>query len=358
MRKLIIILLLASAALIACNADKEISNPQSSEDSASVVSSESSEVLSVNSVSESSEIQISSCDTTVDSSESTESESSEYSSELPSEEIIDVAAVAEEIAKLDDNGVVTSIEGSEKLSELKEYLEKTDFGVFYCDLNYNNYIAYGSDREFPTASTAKLPYIKYLCTLADSGSLDIDEKLVYEKRFYDIGSGILKNESAGKSYKVETLMEYTLKYSDNIAYKILLDRFGSSGFNDYVESLGVDYSIGSSGYTKCTSSQIAALLFDVAHYEGKHQYIIMEAGSDASFNRQIGYELSEYTVVQKYGAMKPGKKAYHDIAIVYADTPYILVIYTKLEYESSDKNVPFREISRMIDDINKEVNGV
>ncbi len=388
MRKLIIALLSLAFVLTACtdiseapvtselfsSEDTTVSSQSESADSPAdesmvTTDEESSERIDDSSESQTETTEETTTETTDVSKEETADETSEAPpaepSEVPDEPDdssfpvfepnVDVKEAMAKIDSISSSDFVTNIEAGEKLEELRKYLESTDFGVFYCDLNCNTYIAYGCDRVFRTASTSKLPYIKYLCTLADENAVDIGEKLVYEERFHNIGSGIIKDDPVGGSYTVEKLMKYTLKYSDNIAYSMLIDRYGVSGYNLYLESMGVDYRCTAAGYGNCTASQMAALMFDVGNYVGEHKYIIMESSSDASYNHQIGKELSEYVVLQKYGAIKPGQVAYHDIAVVYAERPYVLTIYTKIDFADSSKNRPFRKIARMIDDINKEL---
>ena len=284
-----------------------------------------------------------------DSSESMEPVSEDSSCEAG---YSDTAAITAEIAALRNSGFQTNIPESSVLSELKAYLEGTGYGYFYCDLEYNAYAAYGCDRIFKTASTAKLPYIKYLCTLADSGDIDLDGTMVFEERHKTVGSGIMKNMASGASFSIRTLIDYTLRYSDNIAYSMLLERFGLKAYLESLRALGVNYST-VNGYADCTASEMAALLFDTARYNGKNSSLILDAGCNASYNYQIGAELREYKVLQKYGAIKPGNVAYHDIAVVYAPHPYILVIYTTIDYESAAKNIPFRKIARLTDNLNK-----
>lgn len=269
----------------------------------------------------------------------------------------DTARITAEIASHGGAGFETNAPGCEALDRLKAYLEDTDYGFFYCDLDYNAYVAYGCDKLFKTASTAKLPYIKYLCTLADGGEIDLNERLLFEERHRDSGSGFIKSLPSGQEFSVRTLMDYALRYSDNIAYTMLLERFGFDGYFESVRALGVSYTTAANGYTSCTASTMAALLFDVGRYGGANLSLMLDAGCNASYNYQIGAELSEYKVLQKYGAIKPGNVAYHDIAVVYAPHPYILLIYTTVDYDSAGKNVPFRELARLTENLNQALYG-
>lgn len=287
---------------------------------------------------------------------SEESEESFLQSDDSSEEETSMTTqeICKNIAAINAAGFETNITNNlaaAEISALEAYLQGTGYGVFYCDLEFNGYIASGCDVKFKTASTSKLPYIKYLATLIDSGDADPTEMLLYSADLYDSGSGILKSYASGGYYSVATLMDYVLRYSDNIAYKMLFGRFGLGKFSESLSELGVEFET-YNGYGNCTAAEMGAMLYDVALYDGKTTEAMKDAGCNASYNRQIGAELTEYPVLQKYGAIKPGNVAYHDIAIVYAPHPYILVIYTTIDYESANKDAPFRTIARMVDNIN------
>lgn len=303
--------------------------------------------------------------TKVSSAEETTEESIEIiDSEESSEESQEVYVPTKEeicntIASITDSGFVTNITDAATdtaIAELSNYLASKGYGIFYCDLEFNGYVAYGCNKDFKTASTSKLPYIKYLATLVDSGEANLNEKLCYNSSYYDGGSGILKKYPGGGYYTVATLMDYVLRYSDNIAYKMLFNRYGLDGFTDYLAGIGVDFST-YNGYGDCTAAEMGAMLYDAALYDGSCLELMQDAGCNASYNYQIGAELSEYRVFQKYGAIKPGNIAYHDIAIVYAPHPYILVIYTTIDYDSAGKNAPFRTIARLVENLNTALYG-
>lgn len=286
--------------------------------------------------------------------EPSEEESSDQSVEIP---VLSTEQITSEIATVNGAEFTSNIEGCDELKALSDYLEGSGYGYFYCDVEYNHYAAYGCDKLFKTASTAKLPYVKYLLTLADKGEINVNDTMLFDARHKTSGSGIMKDLASGVNYQIKTLMDYTLRYSDNVAYAMLIEKYGLNGYFDYVKTLGVDYTTAANGYTNCTASTMAALLFDTARYEGEGLSIMLDAGCNASYNYQIGAELKEYTVLQKYGAMKPGNVAYHDIAVVYAPHPYILVIFTTIDYDSVGKNIPFRTLARLTNDLNEALYG-
>ena len=250
------------------------------------------------------------------------------------------------------------------LLDLTAYLTATDYGVICCDLSLNHLLCYGCDRVFPTASTAKLPFVKYLCTLADSGEIDLSEMLRYEEALFSPGSGIVQENPFGTCFTLRTLMDYAIRHSDNTAYKMLIDRFHTKAYKQYLKDLGSTYKPTGNGYGFFTAPQIAALLFDVAVYDGEHAHLLKDAGCHSSYDLQIPYALKGKTVLHKYGALtvdppdpdsgeepveQPGTTAYHDIAIVYGEHPYLLVILTSINTNDRDRNIPFRKIAGWCD---------
>lgn len=343
MKKLLCYLFILSFVLLSACAERTV------DDNSTEASEESFEEVSFSASSEES-VQEEESSFVISEEETTD----EQSIEPPAPSTEEITA---EIAGLSAAGFTTNIEGCDALNALQAYLEGTGYGYFYCDLEYNTYAAFGCDKIFKTASTAKLPYVKYLCTLADKGEINLNDTMLFEAKHKTDGSGVMKGYATGVNYTIATLMDYTLRYSDNIAYSMLIEKYGQKGYLEHVKSLGVNYATATNGYTNCTASTMAALLFDTALYNGENLALMQAAGCNASYNYQIGAELKEHKVLQKYGAMRPGNIAYHDIAVVYAPHPYILVIYTTIDYDSAGKNIPFRTLARLTDDLNKALYG-
>lgn len=359
MKKFILNILLTALLLSSCTAidgEKGSGEASSSEEASFDISSEASaEESSLYVSSSSDEGQQSSEDSLVSSEESCYS-SEDSADSAPVKSLTEITSQIASVKDKEFNTNITTASAAEALAALEAYLKDSGYGFFYCDLEYNGYVSYGCDKDFKTASTSKLHYIKYLSEKADKGEIDISETKMFEARHKDSGSGVMKKMSVGSYFTVATLMDYVLRYSDNIAYNMLIERFGLNEYLESVSALGVDYYT-YNGYANCTASEMAALLYDVACYNGNGMELMKNAGCNASYNYQIGAELKEYEVLQKYGAIKPGNVAYHDIAVVYAPHPYILVIYTTIDYDSAGKNIPFRTIARLADDLNLALYG-
>lgn len=78
----------------------------------------------------------------------------------------------------------------------------------------------------------------YLYEKASTGEIDLNEKLLYNGNFYYEGSGILKNKKYNTEYTVDTLINYTIHDSDNIAYAMLMNRFGRKNIYNYWKEKG------------------------------------------------------------------------------------------------------------------------
>lgn len=78
----------------------------------------------------------------------------------------------------------------------------------------------------------------YLYKKASTGEIDLNEKLLYNGNFYSEGNGVLKSEKYNTEYTVDTLINYTIHDSDNIAYAMLMNRFGRKNIYNYWKEKG------------------------------------------------------------------------------------------------------------------------
>lgn len=303
--------------------------------------------------------------------ESTENSAEESNKETdsPDEDVPklneELREVTKQIAELDGKGVNTNIKAKEGtrtaeiLAELEAYLsEQSGLGLCFVDATGEFYYAYNAGEKFSTASTIKLPYARYLLGLADKGEIDLSEEMTYTKDYYNSGSGRIKSMKEGTVFTVKKLIQYAVKYSDNIAYTMLLSRYGTKNFNKHLAETGVDFSISSTGYGSCTVAEMTALFFDFYHYEGNNKEFLKETLLNTSYNAQIGAGIKDYPVAQKFGCQispEPSRRIYHDMAVVYAPKPFALGIFTRLDWNSSKKNVPFVKLSSLINELNEEL---
>jgi beta-lactamase class A len=87
-------------------------------------------------------------------------------------------------------------------------------------------IARNAERSMPTASVFKLPVLTEAFRQADSGALDLDERITLRAEDVVMGSGILRDFEPGLQPTLRDLAMMMVIVSDNSASNLLLDRVG------------------------------------------------------------------------------------------------------------------------------------
>jgi|GEM_PF-4260271 len=235
----------------------------------------------------------------------------------------------------------------EEIADTASKYNKTT--VYYTDVEQKYFFAYNVNLTHNTASTIKAPYAAYIL---QSGA-DLTEVLVMEKRHIFTGSGVLKNKEVGSKFTVSELIRYMITRSDNTAYAMLLERFGTQGFREYAKKLDVDFKLPSGGYTTCKIREMAAFLLDIYNYqETERGKTLIKHMKNCSYSLQIPKAVS-HDVAHKFGFIYEGK-AFHDMGIVYAPSPYLELIFTRIDGTVYDTKA-FIEIGKLIEMLNMEL---
>lgn len=121
-------------------------------------------------------------------------------------------------------------------SLLKSYGSSTAF--YIVSLQDGMTIGYNVDKSFETASSIKAPYALYIYQEIENGNINPNQEIVYEPRYYNEGTGVIKNSEFGTAYTVRDLVYYSLTESDNIAHIMLHANFGVNGYNQMLSNLG------------------------------------------------------------------------------------------------------------------------
>jgi|GEM_PF-3707703 len=186
--------------------------------------------------------------------------------------------------------------------------------------------SYHPDTAISGASLIKLPYVYYCCTQLSAGVRSLDETITYTSSWYHGGAGIIRLGGYGKVYTISQLIDYAMRYSDNVAYDMLVYLFGIDGFNAMVRSWG--YSVSISKNTRFPSVTAAFMRTSMANIQkmsdaGECWRIAWNAlvNSVQSYVRDaIG---SGNDIAVKYGSISA---QYHEVCYVDGAHPYILVI--------------------------------
>ncbi len=213
-----------------------------------------------------------------------------------------------------------------------------------------NLYSHRADSPIFCASVIKLPYAVYVCHQITEGKKSLDDTFTYTSGWYHAGSGIIKNGGYGKVYTVRQLLDYMLRYSDNVAYDVLVYMFGTSGFNSMVKDWGYSVTLGdpSPRWPYITSSFMTESMKQMAihHTDGECWETAWDAlthSTDVMTRANLGDENREIAI--KYGQVD---YVYHEVCYIGGEHPYILVILTSTSGWAVGRNF-FRNAAQCAD---------
>ena len=191
-------------------------------------------------------------------------------------------------------------------------------------------------------------------------SYDISEEIVYDKAtMYKSGSGKIQSMDDGTVFTIKDFFEYTLLYSDNVAYQQLRKRYGYSTMTALASKLGTRTLLlgGNSMSARDAGTLFKEIYrfvqndeeFDNASYgtlmknamlQGNHTVIIPSGVSPSRAMHKYGWDTN----------------AYHDAAVVLDENPYVLAVFSDLDVGGDDVNAFLRGIVKRVNTIHKNLN--
>ncbi len=192
-------------------------------------------------------------------------------------------------------------------------------------------IGYNVDKEWRCMSTFKAPTALYAYKLASDGKLNLSDKMTYTKsKYYYTGSGIIKSSASGTKYTLKNLISYSILHSDNSAYIMLRDYLSAEGISQMCKDMGcANYEAALQNWPKVSARDAALWWNEIYNFcstdenYGDTLYTTFVNATGNMIDRALGYK---YEVAHKSGS---GSGYHHDCAIVMAEEPYILVLYTR-----------------------------
>lgn len=258
--------------------------------------------------------------------------------------------------------------------------------LYYEDLTTGYHVSYNEDKVMYSASLIKAPYIYAVVkeieafeekklNFADDGSplydengnplftgkhpnLDADGKIIYKEgeEKYDLsrmwkydpetmmeeGSGKIQYEKKDFELSWEELFEYTLLFSDNVAFRQIRNEFGMTSFQELAKELsfkGTPY-----GFMQLTASdcgKFLKVLYEFFAAESKYAVWMQDLMCRSAHTVMIPATVSPTKAAHKYGW---DEDSYHDMAVVFDENPYILVVMTTLEDGGSEADAYIRSL--------------
>ena len=177
----------------------------------------------------------------------------------------------------------------------------------------------------------------------DEKKYDLDEVWTYDpETMFEEGSGKIQYESKGFTLTIRELIEYTLLYSDNVAFRQLRERFGMNSFYALVGRLGIQGT--KSGFMQLSAADCAAVLRDLYAYietDAPWAVFLRDTMTRSMHTVMIPAVVSPTPCAHKYGW---DTESYHDMAIVFDTHPYIMVVMTNLDMGGETVNAYIRAL--------------
>ncbi|HFI0041149.1 TPA: serine hydrolase [Streptococcus suis] len=227
---------------------------------------------------------------------------------------------------------------------LNQKYSKDTIGVYVKQLSTGQKVGVNQDKTFYSASIAKLPILYYVQEQINTGQVDLTTKVKYTVESMSFpgayvvgGSGSLSKTPDNKEYSIEELINKTAKESDNVASN-LLSYYVTNQFDDNFYQLttavtGRRWDM----VTRETSAEVAGNMMEAIY--NQNGYILESLLSTQFDNQRISKDIA-VPVAHKIGDADDVK---HDVAIVYAESPFVLSIFT-------DKS-SYDEITQIANDI-------
>lgn len=223
------------------------------------------------------------------------------------------------------------IEMSPSLVALEEALNSFDGEISFVayDVSGERAMAYNSAQTYCGHCTVKAGYMLYCCKKIESGEVSADEMLTYCEHHYDGGAGNIKMTPFGSEHSIKKLIQLCLSVSDNTAYKMLVERFGRSDYNDYIIGIGAD-SLVLEDWTIWANNTKPADLIKV----WQEIYFYFEGGSDMALLLKDACTGTPYNYItmgvpdlkysHKSGEYFDYPRGFHDAAIIWNEKPYLI----------------------------------
>ncbi|WP_138205030.1 serine hydrolase [Haloimpatiens lingqiaonensis] len=248
----------------------------------------------------------------------------------------------------------SNIKGISLEEKIKKYLGNgiDRVGLIYYDLNSGEKISINGDKICTAASTYKVGMNMVAYNSIREGRLGVNEKLKYRTSMYESGTGILQNQMSTtlkKPISVQKLLDYSIKYSDNIATNMLSRRLGGvqAVRRKVCDITGIQIDTKHNVITPEMEFRLLKEIYD--NRDEEYNAHLIEVMKNTVFHDRIDKYIPSDIVAHKIGNY--GSYT-NDVGIVFADNPYIFVMYVDGLSNASEK---IAEISEIIYNYNSGV---
>lgn len=231
------------------------------------------------------------------------------------------------------------------LAQIQELIDgyDKDFAFFAYSLDGSRAITFNCEETYFSGCTIKASYMLYCCLAIDQGLASKDEVMYYQEKYDHGGSGKIKNSEYGTPYTLEELIGLSLSVSDNIAFKMLYAYFGVDGYNEMMETLGVErlkLSTSSVWNRQMNARDLSIIWRELYFYfqtETPMSKLYYRNCTNTAYNYATRYINEKYS--HKSGDTFPPDAVCNDGALVWKDIPYVVSTMNRSEDEQEDRDV-------------------
>lgn len=241
-------------------------------------------------------------------------------------------------------------------SELDSLLRRwgRNISAYFMNIETGFVYTYNADRIFTSASVPKATLALYVYQKAERGETCLDGTIIYTRADIQSGSGVIQYRyRVGQALTRREVLRLNLSESDNIATMMLVRTHGLENYRRFVSSIGGNPNfVGSRVMNSLLTANEAGLharaIFDYIESGGRYS----QEFKDALRDNQFPFIVSDYPVASKSGWFPP--YAWHDMAIVYAPSPYILILLSSGRRGTAQDYRDFAEISMAFQNFNSQ----
>ena len=227
---------------------------------------------------------------------------------------------------------------------LNQKYNNSNYSIYVKQLSTQTTAGINADTVMYSASVAKLATLYYVEEKIQDGTITSDDKLKYvdavntfAKAYDPSGSGKISKTADNKEYSVNDLLKAVAQNSDNVATNILgyyvANQYDDT-FNSEISSIaGTDIDMKARNMSAKTAANLMEAIYN------QNGEIISYLSSTAFDTTRISKDIN-VQVAHKIGDAYDYK---HDVAIVYADEPFILSIFTN--------NASYDDITNIANDV-------
>ncbi len=213
--------------------------------------------------------------------------------------------------------------------------------LYYRDLNNGPWIGVDEKAQFSPSSLLKVPLMIAILKDAETNPGILQRRLTYVDSVDSNAFENIKPSKAivrGKSYTIEELIRFTVIYSDNNAYLLLLKNFPQDKLIKVYTELGVDVPYDSKKEDFMSVKEYASffrILFNASYLNREMSQKALKTLSTIDYKSGIVAGVpASVGVVHKFGERSLGANAetkqLHDCGIVYyPNHPYLLCVMTR-----------------------------